>query len=77
LEFDEAKEEDESMGDAKEGADKGRSYCPMVGCPKGDHHKAAGWASFKGLRYHVEEHATGRLHGTIPPEWLMENRLGQ
>ena len=77
LDFEEGMQEDDPMGEPKSGAGRKRVYCPVVGCPKGDHSKAAGWASFKGLRDHVEEHAADRFKGTIPQAWLRDNRLGQ
>jgi hypothetical protein len=54
-----------------------RWYCPVEGCPKSDMARAAGWASFQGVKDHLEEHTCGRLGGTIPPPWLKNNKLGQ
>ena len=54
-----------------------RCYCPVPGCVCTDPLRAAGWQSVSSMRAHLEEHACGRLSGSIPADWLATHSLGQ
>ncbi|MBM4023654.1 MAG: hypothetical protein FJ284_15705, partial [Planctomycetes bacterium] len=69
--------EGEQEGDRRVRARSTRCYCPVPGCPAGDAVRSAGWQSVQALRQHLDEHAAGRLTGSVPNEWLANHNLGQ
>ena len=51
-----------------------RVRCPVQGCPHaGPPHE--GYADVASMREHLNRHATGSLHGAIPPDFMRTHRL--
>ena len=54
-----------------------RRYCPVQGCPESSSTRAQGWTDPAALRKHMECHASGRITGNVPRDWMSENGLEQ
>jgi hypothetical protein len=64
---------DESMAPTR----SARIFCPVPGCLCADRVRSQGWASDATMRNHLQDHASGRLLGVVPQEYLQEKRLCQ
>ena len=51
-----------------------RLQCPVAGCPAADSTRHPGWASFAGLRPHIDCHLLGSIPGSPPQEWMDQGR---
>ena len=49
-----------------------RLYYPVFGCPAGNCAWGQEWNQPACLRMHVELHASGRLMGDAPREWMLQ-----
>ena len=54
-----------------------RLYCPVSSCAAADCRLSQGWADLRTLSNHMEAHASGRLVGDVPRDWMAANGLGQ